>query len=78
MGGVEVVGFFEAEGLQIVDREGRIGWLDTDEKGLVFASELGKTGEGGFEIISIGGSESRPIRAEKIVADRGGLKNGKS
>lgn len=76
MGGVEVVRFMQMKGLSIVRGKWESGF-DADEKSVVFASELGKGIEGGFECfgrvlcIFYGGA----VRAEKVAADRGGVED---
>lgn len=70
MGGVEIVGFHEMEGANIVRREGK-SWLDTEEEGAMRAGEFLKRREGGGQ--GSGGFHGGAIRTEEVFAEGSGM-----
>lgn len=73
VGGVEVVGFFEAERFEDINGEGESGF-DADEEGVLLLCEVFEGGEGGLKIV--GGFEGGTIGAIEIIAERSGHKDG--
>lgn len=73
------MGFIEVEGFGVAGREGE-SWLDADEETVLLVGELGEGGKGGFEgfLRILGIFRGWAVRAEEIVADRGGVEDGES